>query len=135
MLVNKTLTLVCLIFYLHVISYQVTVAQRNNKTEVTDMANRKMWVSSQIQRVYVNKMGAILLYAIDPDLAVCRTLALTQSAKPFLNEKYCNLPYSNGSDEDIIRMQPDIIINYAEINDDSKDKANKQAECLRIPVF
>ncbi len=103
--------------------------------EVTDMAGRIMQVPDTIKRVYTSRPGSILLYAVDPDISVCRSLQLNKSSRPFLKNSYINLPYTDGSVEEIMKLKPDIIISCFDINDKTKDEADRLSKKTGIPVF
>lgn len=113
-------------------------SQSRSKTatrEVTDMAGRTMLVPDTIKRVFTTHPGSIILYAVDPGLSVCRTLQISKYAKPFLKPEYIDLPYTDGSPEEIVKLKPDIIISCFDINDKTKDDADKLSKKTGIPVF
>ncbi len=103
--------------------------------EVTDMAGRKMLVPDTIRRLYVNKPGSILMYAIAPDLLVSRSLWMNEGTKKFLSGSYLQLPYMDGSVEEIVKLKPDIIISSFNINPKTRDEADKLSKKTGIPVF
>jgi len=103
--------------------------------EVTDMAGRKMLVPDTIRRLYVNKPGSILMYAIAPDMLVSRSLWMNETTKRFLTASYLQLPYMDGSVEEIVKLKPDIIISSFNINPKTKDEADKLSKKTGIPVF
>lgn len=103
--------------------------------EVTDMAGRKMVVPSVIRRIYVNKPGSVLMYAVAPDMLVSRSLWLTDNTKRYFKSSYLQLPYVDGSVEEIVRLKPDIIISSFNINPKTKDEANRLSQKIGIPVF
>ncbi len=103
--------------------------------EVTDMAGRKMVVPSVIRRIYVNKPGSVLMYAVAPDMLVSRSLWLTDKTKRYLKSSYLQLPYVDGSVEEMVRLKPDIIISSFNINPKTKDEADRLSQKIGIPVF
>lgn len=103
--------------------------------EVTDMAGRKMLVPDTIRRIYVNKPASILMYAIAPDMLVSRSLWMNEGTKRFLKPSYLQLPYMDGSVEEIVKLKPDIIISSFNINPKTKDDADKLSKKTGIPVF
>ena len=103
--------------------------------EVTDMAGRKMLVPDTVRRLYVNKPGSILLYAIAPDMLVSRSLWLNERTKKFMKSSYLQLPYMDGSAEEIVKLKPDIIISSFNINPKTRDEADKLSKKTGIPVF
>ncbi len=120
----------CLIY-----SCNISTNKKYLKRTVTDMAGRSMIVPDTIKRVYVNKPGSLVLYAIAPDMLVSRTLWLNNVAKPYMDPSYIALPYVNGSAEEIVKLKPDIIINCFSINPESKNEADRLSEQTGIPVF
>ncbi len=110
-------------------------SKKSHKRVVTDMAGRTMEVPDTIRRVYVNKPGSLLLYAMAPELSICRTLWLNEVSEPYLSSAFKALPYINGSLEEIVKLKPDIIINCFTVNNESKDQANRLAKQTGIPVF
>ncbi len=103
--------------------------------EVTDMAGRKMVVPDTIRHLYVNKPGSILMYAIAPDMLVSRSLWMNEGTKRFLKGSYLQLPYMDGSVEEIVKLKPDIIISSFNINPKTRDEADKLSKKTGIPVF
>ncbi|NTW50731.1 MAG: ABC transporter substrate-binding protein [Chlorobiales bacterium] len=103
--------------------------------EVTDMAGRKMVVPDTIRRVYVTRPGSVLMYAVAPDMVVSRSLWTTDVSKKFMLDTYLQLPYTEGSNEEIVKLKPDVIISYFNINPKTKDESDKLSEKVGIPVF
>jgi iron complex transport system substrate-binding protein len=112
---------------------------RNNSKKllrtVTDMAGRTMQVPDTIKKVYAFNPGTVLLYAIDPNLLACRTMRVNKLSIPFLKQQYIDLPYTDGSIEEIIKNKPDVIISYFDLSDKTKDDADKLSKKTGIPVF
>jgi iron complex transport system substrate-binding protein len=102
---------------------------------VTDMAGRKIIVPDTIRRLYVNRPGSILLYAVAPEMLVSRSLWMTEGTKKYLKSSYLQLPYMDGSVEEIVRLKPDIIISSFNINPKTRDEADKLSKKTGIPVF
>lgn len=102
---------------------------------VTDMAGRAVQVPEQISRVYVNKPGSVLMYAIAPDLMVNRLFRHTEAEQRFMLGSYNALPYIDGSAEEIMRMKPDVIVEVFTINAATIDQAEKLSKKTGIPVF
>ncbi len=103
--------------------------------EVVDMAGRRMLVPETIRRVYTGRPGSVVLYAIAPDLMVSRSLWTNPGAERFLGKSYLNLPFAEGSAEEIIRLHPDVIVNYFDLSPKSIDDANRLSARTGIPVF
>ena len=109
--------------------------KRSALRKVTDMAGRTMEVPLEIKRVYVDRPGSLLLYAVAPRLMVARTLGLSDSSRPFLDSDYLALPYTDGSTEEILKLAPDVIISCFDINKRTTDQADRLADQTGIPVF
>ena len=131
---KKYLWLACIVIVVVLASCQATNKPPGQR-EVTDMAGRTMLVPDTIHRAFMNKPGTLLLYAIDPGLAVCRTLWQNKISQPYLDSAYMALPYTDGAVEEIVKMKPEVIISYFTINEQSIEQANMLAGKTGIPVF
>jgi iron complex transport system substrate-binding protein len=127
--------LLCFFMFLTMTACHGVSKKIPGKRQVTDMGGRTMLVPDTIRRVYMNRPGSLLLYAIDPRLAVCRTLWLSKAALPFLDSTFVALPYIDGSAEEIVKLKPDIIINCFSISAKTKSDADNLAQQTGIPVF
>ncbi len=103
--------------------------------EVVDMAGRRMRVPAVIRRVYTGKPGSVVLYAVAPDMMVSRGLWTTDGSEQFMLDSYMKLPFVDGSTEEIIRLRPDVIIYWFNIDQKSIDDANRLSAKTGIPVF
>jgi iron complex transport system substrate-binding protein len=103
--------------------------------EVVDMAGRRMRVPAVIKRVYTGKPGSVVLYAVAPDMMVSRGLWTTDGSEKFMLDSYLKLPFVDGSTEEIMRLRPDIIIYWFNIDQKSIDEANRLFAKTGIPVF
>ncbi len=110
-------------------------ASDSNSRNVTDMAGRTMSIPDQVTKIYVNRPGSILLYAFDPELIANRSFNFTPEAAQFLSDDYLALPYTEGSAEEILNLDPDMILTFFDINPNSIDQADKLAEKTGIPVY
>jgi iron complex transport system substrate-binding protein len=130
----KTFAAICLLC-----SFLTCNNSNNIKThvnqEVEDMGGRKMLVPDSIKKVYVNKPGNALIYAIDPEITVCRGTNFNKQASAFISQSYLEQPYIDGSVEEILKYKPDIIISCYDINDKTKDEADRLFKKTGIPVF
>lgn len=135
-LVRSSILVVLALFFTLLSAYSSMERKLPHATrEVTDMAGRKMVVPSVIRRIYVNKPGSVLMYAVAPDMLVSRSLWLTDNTKRYFKSSYLQLPYVDGSVEEIVRLKPDIIISSFNINPKTKDEANRLSQKIGIPVF
>ena len=135
-ILRKGRCIICLFTLLTLITSCGNAVKKNSAVrEVTDMAGRKMMVPDTIKRIYVDCAGGLTLYAVAPDMIVARTVWINDNIKPFLQKKYADLPYTNGSAEEIMRLKPDIIISSFAINKKTSDDADRLAKQTGIPVF
>lgn len=110
-------------------------ADRSVERTVTDMAGRTMTLPAKISRVYVNRPGSILMYAIDPSMIVNRSFRYTREAQRFFRKEYLALPYVENSPEEILKLSPDLILTFYDINKQSIDQSERLAEKTGIPVY
>ena len=108
---------------------------RIDTREVTDMAGRKMVVPIVIKRVFSTRPGSVALYAVAPDLMVNRSLWMTDGSEKFMSEAYLKLPFADGSAEEIIKLHPDVIISWFNVNPKSIEEADRLSAKTGIPVF
>jgi iron complex transport system substrate-binding protein len=127
---NKLQTLT--LFIIGLMFVYTSVAQTTRT--ITDMAGRKVSIPVKISRVYVDKHCTMLVYALDPGIAVNTVYELPESSKKYLRKEYLDKPYTEGSDEEIIRLHPDIILMCDEVSPQVKDQANRLQTKINIPV-
>jgi iron complex transport system substrate-binding protein len=108
---------------------------RIDTREVTDMAGRRMAVPTVIKRAYSTRPGSVVLYAVAPDMMVNRSLWMSDGSEKFMSESYMKLPFADGSAEEIIKLHPDVIISYFNINPKSIEEADRLSAKTGIPVF
>jgi len=108
---------------------------RIDTREVTDMAGRKIAVPTVIKRVYSTRPGSVVLYAVAPDMMVNRSLWMTDGSEKFMSDAYLKLPFADGSAEEIIKLHPDVIISYFNVNPKSIEEADRLSAKTGIPVF
>jgi len=110
---------------------------------VTDMSGRTMEVEKKITKVFcTGPVANIVVYTIDSGLLVGKNWEASKSEKLFLDDVYNELPvlggwYGNGNEgniEEIIKADPDIIINAGEISDSQIEFADELSTQLNIPV-
>ncbi|NTU57513.1 MAG: ABC transporter substrate-binding protein [Chlorobiaceae bacterium] len=111
------------------------VKTRIDTRQVTDMAGRKLTVPTDIKRVYSTRPGSVVLYAVAPDLMVNRSLWITDGSEKFMSEAYLKLPFADGSAEEIIKLHPDLIISWFNINPKSIEEADRLSAKTGVPVF
>jgi len=77
----------------------------------------------------------VLMYAVAPDMLVSRSLWLTDNTKRYLKSSYLQLPYVDSSVEEIVKLRPDLIISSGNINQKTRDDADRLSQKIGIPVF
>lgn len=127
---------------------QITSEQANSEVvkddsrEITDMAGRKVKVKKDIQKVFcTSPVGTIATYTLDPDKLVGWNYELSSKEKEFILPEYHELPAlggwfgkNTGSVEEILKIEPDIIISMGTIRETDISTANRLQEQLKIPV-
>ncbi|SKC46729.1 ABC transporter substrate-binding protein [Maledivibacter halophilus] len=110
---------------------------------ITDMAQRKVEIPSNIEKVYCKSPeGTILMYTLAPDKLAGWNYQFTTNEKKYIPEKYKDLPIlggwfgknNTGNIEEILKGAPDIIINMGRINDTEIDANNSLQEQIGIPI-
>lgn len=122
---------------------QENAAQESETRTVVDMAGREVVIPNKIEKVFsTNPSGTLLLYSLDPDKLIGWNYDLRPDEKRFIEPKYHNLPNLGsmsskltGSEEEILKINPDIFICMGEINDTSISEADKIQSQLKIPVL
>lgn len=108
---------------------------------ITDMAGRTVTIPAEIDSVYsTNSIGTIFLYTLAPDKLAGWNYDLG-SDKQYIKEEYYNLPVLGrwkGPDsvniEEILKVEPDIIINMGDVNEKYIAESNQIQELFDIPV-
>jgi iron complex transport system substrate-binding protein len=118
--------------------------ETKNETEsITDMAGRTVEIPNKIEKVYcTNPIGTIFLYTLAPKKLVGWNYPLSQQEKKYINKAYYDLPVlggwfgkkNTGNIEEILKVNPDIIIAMGSIDNTDIDSVNKIQEQTGIPV-
>lgn len=109
---------------------------------ITDMAGRKVVLPQKIQKVYpVSPVEAVLIYTIDPELLAGWGYHMAADQSDYILPAYRNLPVlgwinrgSTGNVEEVIKMNPDIILMVDEISQTNKSYADELQQLTKIPV-
>ncbi len=111
---------------------------------IKDMAGREVEIPTNINKVYsTNPMGILALYAINPDTIAGLNFEIGEAEKKFTTKEYQALPVlgrlnkgdANGSEEEILAANPDIIIDMGTIEPDWIKGADETQERLGIPTI
>lgn len=108
---------------------------------ITDMAGRTVTIPTEIDSIYsTNSIGTIFLYTLAPDKIAGWNYDLG-SDKQYIKEEYYNLPVLGrwkGPDsvniEEILKVEPDIIINMGDVNEKYAAESDEIQELFGIPV-
>ena len=107
------------------------------KRVITDMAGRKVEIPEKITSIFIDRHSATLVYAYDTAITVNAVFQYNDTEKKYLKPSfYKDKPYviEGGSDEEIVRLHPDVIFSSQFITQENIDKANKLQERIHIPV-
>jgi iron complex transport system substrate-binding protein len=109
---------------------------------VTDMDGNQVTVPAVIDKVYcTSPIGTYMLYTLAPDKMLGWNSPLSDAAKPYIAEKYRDLPSLGGTmggtntfnTEAIIALKPDIILNM-NYNHENSEMVKQLAAQSGIPV-
>ncbi len=109
----------------------------------TDTLGRKVTVPLEINKVYsTSPIGTILVYTINPDKLAGWNTELRDGEQRYIDEKYHHLPViggwfgktSEGNVEEIMKVNPDVIISVGDTDPSSAETADQIQEQTNIPV-
>lgn len=116
---------------------------KNETVSITDMAGRTVEIPSKIDKVYsTNPIGTIFLYTLAPEKLLGWNYPLSQQEKKYINKAYYDLPVlggwfgkkNTGNIEEILKVNPDVIIAMGYLSNTDIDSVNKIQEQTGIPV-
>lgn len=135
---RKSFTLFTMLSLLLLMGCNGSKSGRAGKTRIiTDMAGRKVEIPDSIRSVFIDRHSATLIYAFDTAITVNAVFHYNDSEKKYLKKSfYAGKPYviEDGSDEEIMRLKPDIIFYSNNLTPKKIDEANKLQDKLHIPV-
>ena len=111
---------------------------------ITDMAGRKVAVPAKIKKVYsILPSGSVFLYTLAPELLACWDYHLAPDEAKYILPKYRELPVmeivpganSAGCIEEIIKLDPDVILFMTNITFENKSLAYAMQRLMNIPVI
>jgi len=119
-----------------------TAVKANNGRVITDMAGRKVVLPQIIRKVYpVSPLESILLYTIDPEFLPGWSYYMGADQADYILPAYRDLPVlgwinrgSTGNVEEIMKLNPDIILMVNDITPANKDYADELEKMTKIPV-
>lgn len=110
---------------------------------IIDMSGREVIIPKEIKKIYsAVPIGTVLVYTIDPNKLAAKNFKLSEAEKKYTVKEYHDLPvlgnyimeYS-ASEEQILKIDPDIILYTGMINDSWKKKVEIAQEKLGKPVI
>jgi iron complex transport system substrate-binding protein len=111
---------------------------------LVDMSGREVQVKRDIKTVFATgPVANIIVYTINSKLMAGVNWAPSETEKEFLDSYYIQLPvlggwYGNGNEgnvEEIMKANPDLIINAGTLSEDSIEFSDSLQEQLGIPVI
>lgn len=103
---------------------------------LTDMTGRKVSVPDKIEKVYTDRFASLIVFALDPDLLCNYTFRVREGAKKYISPAYNQgKVFSEGQDEEILGMKPDVIILGNMPGANKKEEADEMQARLEIPVL
>ena len=110
--------------------------------EIEDMAGRTVSISAKAEKAFsTSPTGTILLYSLNPEKMLGWNYDLREGEKRFIDEKYHSLPNLGGAGkeainvEEILKMDPDLLIIMEELDEGSISKAEEMEEQMGKPVL
>jgi len=110
--------------------------------EIEDMAGRTVSISAKVEKAFsTSPTGTILLYSLNPEKVLGWNYVLREGEKRFIDEKYHSLPNLGGAGkeainvEEILKMDPDLLIIMEELDEGSISKAEEMEEQMGKPVL
>ena len=110
---------------------------------IVDDAQREHTKPTEITKVFsISPVGTILLYTLDPDLLIGWNYELREGEKEYILPEYHSLPNLGGwyakatcNTEEILRINPEIIISVGVIDEMAVSQADQIQEQVGIPVI
>ncbi|MFN7192883.1 MAG: ABC transporter substrate-binding protein, partial [Rhodospirillales bacterium] len=112
--------------------------------EVVDSAGRRVRVPARVSRVYAaGPPASVLLYALAPDTLVGWTSAFRAAERPFVPQRYADLPVlgrltgrgNTANPETVLAQRPDLIFDYGTINDTYVSLADRVQTQTGVPYL
>lgn len=119
-------------------------ARAQNPRTIRDSAGREVALPARVTRVYAaGPPAGILLYALAPDLMIGWTSAFRAHERPFVPERYADLPTlgrltgrgNTANVEVVLEARPDLIFDYGTVNDTYASLAERVQRQTGIPYL
>jgi len=110
---------------------------------IVDMAGRSHTVPAEVDKIFsTSPVGTIMTYSLAPDKLIGWNYVLREGEKKFVLKEYQDLPDLGGwyakatcNTEELLKINPDVIISMGFITDTSVSQADKIQEQIGIPVI
>ena len=110
---------------------------------IVDDAQREHTIPTEIKKVFsTSPVGTILLYTLDPELLIGWNYELREGEKEYILPELHSLPNLGGwyakatcNTEELLKMNPDIIISVGVIDEMAVSQADEIQEQIGIPVI
>jgi len=112
--------------------------------EIVDAAGRRVRIPGNVTRVYAaGPPASILLFALAPDTLAGWTSAFRPNERPFVPERYADLPTlgrltgrgNTANPETVLAARPDVIFDYGTVNDTYASLADRVQSQTGIPYL
>jgi iron complex transport system substrate-binding protein len=122
----------------------INETESNTERKVVDMAGREVVIPKKINKLYsTGPIGTITIYTLAPDKLAGWNYDLRPLEKKYILSKYHDLPVlgkfrvkgGSGNIEEILKVNPDIVISMGDISERYISDAEKIQEQLNIPVL
>ncbi|MDD4753957.1 MAG: ABC transporter substrate-binding protein [Desulfitobacteriaceae bacterium] len=113
-----------------------------NRT-ITDMAGREVVIKKEVTKLFsTTPIGTVLVYTLNPDKLAAKNFNLSELEKKYTVKGYHDLPVlgtyimgDTANEEEIIRVNPDVVLYTGIINEHWKMETEKAQERLGIPII
>ncbi len=112
-----------------------------DRHKIVDMAGRKLDLPKDVKGVFsTDSVGSIMLYTLQPEKMVGWNYSLRDGEKKYIDKKYHGLPDLGGAgkssinSEELLKVNPDILIEMGNIDEEVIKGADELQAKLNIPV-
>lgn len=110
---------------------------------ITDMSGREVVIKKEVKSVFsATPIGTVLIYTINPNKLMAKNFKLSELEKKYTVKEYHDLPVlgtyimgDTANEEEILKLNPDIVLYTGIINDSWKTEVEKTQERLGIPII
>jgi iron complex transport system substrate-binding protein len=114
----------------------------SSRRAIEDMAGRSVTVPDEIDKVFcTSATGTVVMYSLCPEKMVGWNYDLSDIEKKYILSEYKELPNlggwfgkNTGNIEEILKINPDVIISLGVITDSEKSTADRIQQQLGMPV-